>query len=134
MALALELSGLESNKAETQAKLALERVGLGDRVTFKPDELSGGQRQRVAIARAIAGSRPLLLADEPTGNLDIQTGEEILALFKELCQGEDALSILMVTHDPVLASKADRMLLLRNGKVAASDVKEAWGESAGGAR
>jgi predicted ABC-type transport system involved in lysophospholipase L1 biosynthesis ATPase subunit len=55
-------------------------------------------------------------------------------LFKELCQGEDALSILMVTHDPVLASKADRMLLLRNGKVAASDVKEAWGESAGGAR
>ena len=134
VALALELSGLESNKAETQAKLALERVGLGDRVTFKPDELSGGQRQRVAIARAIAGSRPLLLADEPTGNLDIQTGEEILALFKELCQGEDALSILMVTHDPVLASKADRMLLLRNGKVAASDVKEAWGESAGGAR
>ena len=126
VALALELSGLESSAAEEEARAALERVGLGDRVTFKPDELSGGQRQRVAIARAIAGSRPLLLADEPTGNLDIKSGEDILELFKELCHGEDAISILMVTHDPVLASKADRMLLLRDGKVAASDVKEAW--------
>ena len=126
VALALELSGLESNAAEEESRTALERVGLGDRVTFKPDELSGGQRQRVAIARAIAGSRPLLLADEPTGNLDIKSGEDILKLFKELCHGEDAISILMVTHDPVLASKADRMLLLRDGKVAASDIKEAW--------
>ena len=126
VALALELSGLESSAAEEEARTALERVGLGDRVTFKPDELSGGQRQRVAIARAIAGSRPLLLADEPTGNLDIKSGEDILELFKELCHGEDAISILMVTHDPVLASKADRMLLLRDGKVAASDIKEAW--------
>jgi len=126
VALALELSGLESSAAEEEARAALERVGLGDRVTFKPDELSGGQRQRVAIARAIAGSRPLLLADEPTGNLDIKSGEDILELFKELCHGEDAISILMVTHDPVLASKADRMLLLRDGKVAASDIKEAW--------
>jgi putative ABC transport system ATP-binding protein len=99
-------------------------------VTFKPDELSGGQRQRVAIARAIAGSRPLVLADEPTGNLDIKSGEDILELFKELCHGEDAISILMVTHDPVLASKADRMLLLRDGKVAASSIKEAWGGQA----
>jgi len=79
----------------------------------------------VAIARAIAGSRPLLLADEPTGNLDIKSGKETLELFKELCH-EDAISVLMVTHDPVLASKADRMLLLRDGKVAASDIKEAW--------
>jgi putative ABC transport system ATP-binding protein len=126
VALALELSGLESSTAEEGARTALERVGLGDRVTFKPDELSGGQRQRVAIARAIAGSRPLLLADEPTGNLDIKSGVDILELFKELCHGEDAISILMVTHDPVLASKADRMLLLRDGKVAASDIKEAW--------
>ena len=121
VALALELSGLESSAAEEGARTALERVGLGDRVTFKPDELSGGQRQRVAIARAIAGSRPLVLADEPTGNLDIKSGEDILELFKELCH-EDAISVLMVTHDPVLASKADRMLLLRDGKVAASDI------------
>jgi ABC-type lipoprotein export system ATPase subunit len=127
VALALELSGLESSTAEEEARTALERVGLSDRVTFKPDELSGGQRQRVAIARAIAGSRPLVLADEPTGNLDIKSGEDILELFKELCHGEDAISILMVTHDPVLASKADRMLLLRDGKVAASSIKEAWG-------
>jgi putative ABC transport system ATP-binding protein len=130
VALALELSGLESSTAEEEARTALERVGLSDRVTFKPDELSGGQRQRVAIARAIAGSRPLLLADEPTGNLDIKSGEDILELFKELCHGEDAISILMVTHDPVLASKADRMLLLRDGKVAASSIKEAWGGAA----
>jgi putative ABC transport system ATP-binding protein len=129
--LALELSGLESSTAEEEARTALERVGLSDRVTFKPDELSGGQRQRVAIARAIAGSRPLVLADEPTGNLDIKSGEDILELFKELCHGEDAISILMVTHDPVLASKADRMLLLRDGKVAASSIKEAWGGQAG---
>jgi len=128
--LALELSGLESSTAEEEARTALERVGLSDRVTFKPDELSGGQRQRVAIARAIAGSRPLVLADEPTGNLDIKSGEDILELFKELCHGEDAISILMVTHDPVLASKADRMLLLRDGKVAASSIKEAWGGQA----
>ena len=130
VALALELSGLESSTAEEEARTALERVGLSDRVTFKPDELSGGQRQRVAIARAIAGSRPLVLADEPTGNLDIKSGEDILELFKELCHGEDAISILMVTHDPVLASKADRMLLLRDGKVAASSIKEAWGGQA----
>jgi putative ABC transport system ATP-binding protein len=127
VALALELSGLESSTAEEEARTALERVGLSDRVTFKPDELSGGQRQRVAIARAIAGSRPLVLADEPTGNLDIKSGEDILELFKELCHGDDAISILMVTHDPILASKADRMLLLRDGKVAASSIKEAWG-------
>jgi ABC-type lipoprotein export system ATPase subunit len=130
VALALELSGLESSTAEEEARTALERVGLSDRVSFKPDELSGGQRQRVAIARAIAGSRPLVLADEPTGNLDIKSGEDILELFKELCHGEDAISILMVTHDPVLASKADRMLLLRDGKVAASSIKEVWGGQA----
>ncbi len=130
VALALELSGVSASVAEKQAHVALEQVGLGDRVTFKPDELSGGQRQRVAIARAIAGDRPLLLADEPTGNLDIASGEEILALFKNLCKNQ-GISILMVTHDPVLASKADRMLLLRDGKVAASDIKEAWGEVGG---
>lgn len=130
VALALELSGVGASDAEKQAQVALEQVGLGDRVTFKPDELSGGQRQRVAIARAIAGDRPLLLADEPTGNLDIGSGEEILALFKRLT-AENGISILMVTHDPVLASKADRMLLLREGKVATSDIKEAWGEVGG---
>lgn len=128
VALALELAGLEASDAEQQAKEALIRVGLEDRMDHIPDQLSGGQQQRVAIARAIAGNRKMLLADEPTGNLDIATGEEILQLFKELCHREDEpLSILMVTHDPNLASQADRMLLLKDGMVAASDIRSAWG-------
>ena len=124
---ALELSGVPSEQAEQQARDALERVGLADRMEFIPDQLSGGQRQRVAIARAIAGSRPLLLADEPTGNLDVKSGQEIIDLFKQLCE-EDGISVLMVTHDPTLASMADRMLLLRDGISAASDIRSAWGE------
>lgn len=128
VALALELAGLEASDAEQQAKEALIRVGLEDRMDHIPDQLSGGQQQRVAIARAIAGNRKMLLADEPTGNLDIATGEEILQLFKELCHREvDPLSILLVTHDPNLASQADRMLLLKDGTVAASDIRSAWG-------
>ena len=124
---ALELSGVPSKQAEQQARVALERVDLADRMEFIPDQLSGGQRQRVAIARAIAGSRPLLLADEPTGNLDVKSGQEIIDLFKQLCE-EDGISVLMVTHDPTLASMADRMLLLRDGVTAASDIRSAWGE------
>ena len=123
---ALELSGVPTPQAEEQAREALEKVGLADRMEFIPDQLSGGQRQRVAIARAIAGSRPLLLADEPTGNLDVKSGQEIIDLFKQLCK-EDGISVLMVTHDPTLASMADRMLLLKNGVTAASDIRSAWG-------
>ena len=124
---ALELSGVPTAQAEKQAREALEKVGLLDRMEFIPDQLSGGQRQRVAIARAIAGSRPLLLADEPTGNLDVKSGQEIIDLFQQLCE-EDGMSVLMVTHDPTLASMADRMLLLRDGVTAASDIRSAWGE------
>jgi len=127
---ALELSGVPSKQAEQQARVALERVGLADRMEFIPDQLSGGQRQRVAIARAIAGSRPLLLADEPTGNLDVKSGQEIINLFKQLCE-EDGMSVLMVTHDPNLASMANRMLLLKDGVTAASDIRSAWGDDAG---
>ena len=127
---ALELSGVPTPQAEEQAREALDRVGLADRMEFIPDQLSGGQRQRVAIARAIAGSRPLLLADEPTGNLDVKSGQEIIDLFKQLCK-EDGISVLMVTHDPTLASMADRMLLLKNGVTAASDIRSAWGADAG---
>ena len=106
----------------------MEKVGLSDRMHFIPDQLSGGQQQRVAIARAIAGDRPVLLADEPTGNLDIASGKEVMALFKELCHDEEKpISILMVTHDPDLASNADRMLLLNDGKTEASDIRSAWG-------
>ncbi len=126
---ALELAGFTSSEAMLKARDALNKVSLGDRMDFIPDQLSGGQQQRVAIARAIAGNRPLLLADEPTGNLDVKSGEEIIDLFKELAK--DGVSILMVTHDPILASKADRMLLLKEGKTAASDIRSAWGDSAG---
>ncbi len=133
VAMALEISGVPSKEAEIRALAALERVNLSDRVDHVPDQLSGGQQQRVAIARAIAGNRPLLLADEPTGNLDIASGAEVLQLFKELCHDEEnPISILMVTHDPDLASKADRMLLMREGEVAASDIRSAWGIEVGG--
>ena len=128
VAMALEISGVPSKEADKRARDALEKVNLGDRMDHIPDQLSGGQQQRVAIARAIAGNRPLLLADEPTGNLDIASGAEVLQLFKDLCHDkENPISILMVTHDPDLASKADRMLLMRDGLVAASDIRSAWG-------
>ena len=128
VAMALELSGMNSEEAEVAARNSLERVGLGERMHHIPDQLSGGQQQRVAIARAIAGNRPILLADEPTGNLDIASGKDVMKLFKELCHDEEnPISILMVTHDPDLASNADRMLLLRDGKTEASDIRSAWG-------
>ena len=126
VAFSLELSGMSAKEAEERAMDALTRVGLSDRMNFIPDQLSGGQQQRVAVARAISGSRPLILADEPTGNLDVKSGEEVINLFKDLC-ANDGLSVLMVTHDPVLASMADRMLLLKDGITAASDIRSAWG-------
>ena len=126
VAFSLELSGISSSEAEERARVALDRVGLGDRMDFVPDQLSGGQQQRVAVARAISGSRPLILADEPTGNLDVKSGQEVIQLFQDLC-ANDGLSGLMVTHDPLLASMADRMLLLKDGVTAASDIRSAWG-------
>ena len=111
-----------------RAMEALTEVGMQDYAKRQISQLSGGQQQRVAIARAIAGNRPLLLADEPTGNLDIASGADVLRLFKSLCHDEEnPISILMVTHDPDLVSQADRMLLLRDGTVAASDIRSAWG-------
>ena len=127
VALSLEISGLAENEAEEKARIALTNVGLEDRIDFGVEQLSGGQRQRVAVARAIAGSRPLLLADEPTGNLDIESGNDVIKLFKMLTKAVKPISVLMVTHDPNLASQADRMLLLKDGIVAASDIKSAWG-------
>ena len=126
VAFSLELSGMSSSEAEGRAMDALTRVGLADRMNFIPDQLSGGQQQRVAVARAISGSRPLILADEPTGNRDVKSGEEVIKLFKDLC-ANDGLSVLMVTHDPMLASMADRMLLLKDGVTSASDIRSAWG-------
>ena len=126
--MSLELAGIYTSVAEERARKALKKVDLENRMEFIPEQLSGGQQQRVAIARAIAGARPLLLADEPTGNLDVKSGEEIIKLFRKLCSDrKEPISILMVTHDPRLASKADRMLLLKDGLTAASDIRTAWG-------
>ena len=128
VALALEITGMEKEEAEGKSREALIKVGLEDRMDFIAGQLSGGQQQRVAVARAISGSRPLLLADEPTGNLDVKSGEDIMVLFKELSSDKkNPVSVLMVTHDPMLATKADRMLLLKDGLTAASNIKDAWG-------
>ena len=128
VALALEITGMEKEEAEEKSREALIKVGLKDRMDFIAGQLSGGQQQRVAVARAISGSRPLLLADEPTGNLDVKSGEDIMLLFKELSSDKkNPVSVLMVTHDPMLATKADRMLLLKDGLTAASNIKDAWG-------
>ena len=94
---------------------ALDRVGLGHRRSFSPTTLSGGERQRVAIARALVGSPSLLLADEPTGNLDTATGESILALFDELHGG--GLTLVVITHDPEVAERAQRTVSIRDGRL-----------------
>ena len=119
---------ISREEAEKTGMMYLERVKIPEQAQKFPGQLSGGQQQRVAIARAIAGNRPVLLADEPTGNLDIASGKEVMQLFKDLCHDEEhPISILMVTHDPDLASNADRMLLLNDGKTEASDIRSAWG-------
>ena len=119
---------IEKAKRDERIREVLDNVHLENCESKMPYELSGGEQQRATIARALLNHPEIILADEPTGNLDIATGEEILQLFKELChREEDPLSILMVTHDPNLASQADRMLLLKDGVVAASDIRSAWG-------
>ncbi len=99
-----------------RARALLERVGLGDRLEHEPARLSGGEQQRVAIARALINRCSLLIADEPTGNLDSKTGEEILALFRQL-NIEDGITIVLVTHDPNVAGHADRIIRMRDGLV-----------------
>jgi putative ABC transport system ATP-binding protein len=112
--LPLRLQGMGWRDAEARGRAMLDRVGLGDRLTHTPDELSGGERQRVAIARALIFKPVLLLADEPTGNLDSATGEEILALLDDLNR-DLAATILLVTHNEAAVAHCDRVLTLRDG-------------------
>jgi len=102
-------------KRRERAAELLTRVGLGDRIDHRPNELSGGQRQRVAVARALANDPDLILADEPTGNLDTTSGDEIIALFEELVS--EGKSVIVVTHDLDIAQRAGRIVRLRDGKV-----------------
>jgi putative ABC transport system ATP-binding protein len=114
--LPLVYAGASSKVRRERAKGALTSVGLGDRMDHKPNELSGGQRQRVAIARALVNNPSILLADEPTGNLDSTTSEEIMNLFKKL--HADGQTIIIVTHEPDIAAHAHRQIILKDGKVA----------------
>ncbi|HEY3568837.1 MAG TPA: ABC transporter ATP-binding protein [Thermoanaerobaculia bacterium] len=113
--LPLIYAGLSRAERRERARQALEKVGLGSRMTHQPNELSGGQRQRVAIARALVNQPSILLADEPTGNLDSATSEEIMQLFDELHQAGN--TVVLVTHEPDIAEHAWRKVTLRDGKV-----------------
>ena len=119
--LPLVYSGIPAARRKTLARNALEQVELGDRVSHRPNELSGGQRQRVAIARALVNNPSILLADEPTGNLDSNTGREIMALFEKLHgQGH---TIVLVTHERDVAQHAQRAIHLRDGFIESDEIK-----------
>jgi putative ABC transport system ATP-binding protein len=113
--LPLIYAGVSSKDRDKRAKEVLERVELGTRMTHRPNELSGGQRQRVAVARALVNNPSILLADEPTGNLDSKTGEEIMALFARL--HESGNTIVLVTHEADIAAHAHRVVHIKDGKV-----------------
>jgi putative ABC transport system ATP-binding protein len=113
--LPLVYAGVNAKDRQERAKIALEKVELSQRMTHRPNELSGGQRQRVAIARALVNNPSILLADEPTGNLDSKTGAEIMGLFERLHQGGN--TIVLVTHESDVAAFANRTIYLRDGQV-----------------
>ncbi len=119
--LPLVYAGMSKQARLTQAKAAIEKVELTHRMTHKPNELSGGQRQRVAIARALVNNPSILLADEPTGNLDSKTGVEIMALFARLHEAGN--TIILVTHEADIAAYAHRVIAIRDGEVA-KDTKQ----------
>ena len=113
--LPLNYAKIPKKERRERAFKALERVGLADRVNFKPNQLSGGQMQRVAIARAIVNNPKLLLADEPTGALDTKSGAQVMELFQKL--NDEGVSVLMITHDPEIAAHAKRVVTIRDGEL-----------------
>ena len=125
-ALPLLLEGVPRGEALERSRALLSRVGLGDRLGHRPEELSGGQQQRVALARALCAEPALLLADEPTGNLDSEAGAAVLDLVAE-ARKERGLSVVLVTHDPGVAARADRIVRLRDGRIERIDTVERVG-------
>jgi putative ABC transport system ATP-binding protein len=114
--LPLIYSGIPAAKRKILAEAAIEKVGLSDRKNHKPNELSGGQRQRVAIARALVNNPSIILADEPTGNLDSATGEEIMQIFKDLHEAGN--TVVIITHEKDIAERAKRIVHIRDGNIA----------------
>ena len=123
VAIPLIFAGQPTDEANREAARVLDRVGLGHRLDHKPGELSGGQRQRVAVARAIANRPAVLLADEPTGNLDLKTGEQILALLQEL-QRDDGTTIICATHDHKMLAASDRVVWIEDGAIQRIKLRE----------
>lgn len=113
--LPLIYQGIPAKERKERAKKALESVGLGERVDHRPTELSGGQQQRVAIARALVTNPPIILGDEPTGNLDSKSGKEVMQIFKELHQKGN--TIILITHDSDVAAQAERIVKIQDGKL-----------------
>ena len=109
-------AGIEGQEMETRSKEALEKVGLGDRMYHRPSQLSGGQQQRIAIARAIVNNPDIILADEPTGNLDTKSGREIISIFKNLNE-QLKVTVVLITHDPSIAMQANRVIKILDGSI-----------------
>ena len=116
MPLSYTAGHLSERQARRRAREVLERVGLGDRLDHEPSQLSGGQQQRVAIARALVNKPPLLFADEPTGNLDSRTSEDVLRMFQQL-NGRDGITIIIVTHDALVARHAQQVIYIHDGLI-----------------
>jgi putative ABC transport system ATP-binding protein len=121
--LPLVYSGLARRERRERAVRALEAVGLGDRMSHHPNEMSGGQRQRVAVARALVNNPSILLADEPTGNLDSRASVEMIGLLQAL--GEDGITVVLVTHEPEIAAYARRVIVVRDGLIGEDRATEA---------
>ena len=115
-------AGVGRSERKKRAEEALERVGLGERLDHKPNEISGGQRQRVAIARALVNNPKIILADEPTGNLDSKVGDEIMGFFTEL--NNEGVTIVLVTHEPDIAAFAKRIVVFKDGNIISDEINK----------